>query len=140
MTDTTSNPTAAGGQPGSATSTSPTDGAAPSPTPSYYQRHIFFCINERTNGEACCAQFNAQAAFDHCKAQVKKAELAGPGKVRVNKAGCLDRCAAGPVAVVYPEAVWYSYVDLADIDEIVESHLQQGKVVERLLTPPHLGR
>ena len=68
--------------------------------------------------------------------------LAGawPGKVRVNKAGCLDRCAAGPVAVVYPEAVWYTYVDQQDIDEIVESHLKHGRIVERLLTPPHLGR
>ena len=54
--------------------------------------------------------------------------------------GCLDRCAGGPVAVVYPEAVWYSYVDASDIDEIVESHLKNGQVVERLLTPPHLGR
>jgi (2Fe-2S) ferredoxin len=44
------------------------------------------------------------------------------------------------VAVVYPEAVWYSYVDASDIDEIVESHLKNGRVVERLLTPPHLGR
>ena len=60
------------------------------------------------------------------------AGLAGPGQVRVNKAGCLDRCAAGPVAVVYPEAVWYTYVDNHDIDEIVESHLKNGKVVERL--------
>jgi (2Fe-2S) ferredoxin len=111
-----------------------------SPSRSYYERHIFFCLNERKNGEACCAQFNAQEAFDHCKARVKDAGLAGVGKVRVNKAGCLDRCAAGPVAVVYPEAVWYSYLDLKDIDDIVESHLRDGKVVERLLTPPHLGR
>ena len=44
------------------------------------------------------------------------------------------------MAVVYPEAVWYSYVDHSDIDEIVESHLKNGKVVTRLLTPPHLGR
>jgi (2Fe-2S) ferredoxin len=44
------------------------------------------------------------------------------------------------VAVVYPEAVWYTYVDGNDIDEIVESHLKNGKVVERLLTPAHLGR
>ena len=58
----------------------------------------------------------------------------------VNKAGCLDRCAAGPVAVVYPEGTWYSYVDASDIDEIVESHLKNGQVVERLLTPPELGR
>ena len=107
---------------------------------SYYQRHIFFCLNERSNGEACCATHNAQAAFDRCKAQVKAAGLAAPGAVRVNKAGCLDRCAAGPVAVVYPEAVWYTYVDLSDIDEIVESHLKNGQVVERLLTPAHLGR
>lgn len=97
-------------------------------------------MNERSNGEDCCARHDAQAAFDRCKAQVKAAGLAGAGQVRVNKAGCLDRCAAGPVAVVYPEAVWYSYVDSSDIDEIVESHLKNGQVVQRLLTPAHLGR
>jgi (2Fe-2S) ferredoxin len=109
-------------------------------TPSYYGRHIFFCLNERANGEASCAQHQAQQAFDRCKARVKAEGLAGPGKVRVNKAGCLDRCAGGPVAVVYPEAVWYTYVDQHDIDEIVDSHLKNGRVVERLLTPPYLGR
>lgn len=108
--------------------------------PGYFARHIFFCLNERTNGEACCAQHGAQAAFEHCKSRAKAAGLTGPGKVRVNKSGCLDRCAAGPVAVVYPEGVWYSYVDLADINEIVDSHLVRGVVVERLLTPPELGR
>ena len=107
---------------------------------SYFKRHIFFCLNERANGEACCAQHDAQAAFDHCKKRVKALGLAGPGQVRVNKAGCLDRCSAGPVAVVYPEAVWYTYVDQADIDEIVERHLKEGQVVERLLTPASAGR
>ncbi len=106
----------------------------------YYQRHIFFCLNQRDNGDTCCAQFDANAAFERCKSQVKAAGLAGPGQVRVNKAGCLDRCAAGPVAVVYPEAVWYSYVDGTDIDEIVESHLKNGQVVLRLVTPDHMGR
>ena len=106
----------------------------------YFKRHIFFCLNERKNNEACCAQHNAQAAFDRCKNRIKELGLAGPGQVRVNKAGCLDRCAGGPVAVVYPEGVWYSYVDQADIDEIVESHLKNGQVVERLVTPAHLGR
>jgi len=117
--------------------------AAPAPVApaaSYFQRHIFFCTNARDNGEACCAQHDALAAFERCKSQVKAAGLSGPGQVRVNKAGCLDRCAAGPVAVVYPEAVWYSYVDASDIDEIVESHLKNGQVVERLLTPAYLGR
>jgi (2Fe-2S) ferredoxin len=83
---------------------------------------------------------NAQEGFDRCKAKVREAGLAGPGKVRVNKAGCLDRCAGGPVAVVYPEAVWYTFVDADDIDEIVESHLKNGKPVERLLLPADVGR
>jgi (2Fe-2S) ferredoxin len=113
----------------------PQDASSP-----YFQRHIFFCLNERASGEACCAQHQAQQAFERCKSQVKALGLAGPGKVRVNKSGCLDRCAAGPVAVVYPEGVWYTYVDGSDIDEIVESHLKNGQVVERLRTPPELGR
>ena len=107
---------------------------------SYYERHIFFCLNKRDNGEASCTDHPAQQAFDHCKARAKAERLVGPGKVRVNKAGCLDRCAGGPVAVVYPEAVWYTYVDLHDIDEIVERHLKNGEVVERLLLPPDVGR
>lgn len=114
--------------------------SAPSAPGSYYERHIFFCLNQRDNGEACCAQHDAQKAFDHCKSQVKALGLAGPGKVRVNKAGCLDRCAGAPVAVVYPEAVWYSFVDQADVEEIVTSHLRDGVVVERLLLPVHVGR
>lgn len=107
---------------------------------SYYERHIFFCLNQREGGQDCCAQHQAQAAFDRCKAQVKALGLAGPGQVRVNKAGCLDRCAGGPIAVVYPEAVWYSFVDESDIDEIVTSHLRDGVVVQRLQTPANVGR
>ena len=106
----------------------------------YYERHIFFCLNKRDKGEACCADHDAQAAFEHCKARVKGERLNGPGKVRVNKSGCLDRCAGGPVVVVYPEAVWYTYVDKDDIDEIVDSHLKKGQVVERLRLPPDVGR
>lgn len=107
---------------------------------SYYERHIFFCLNQRENGENCCADHGAQAGFEHCKKRVKAEQLAGPGGVRVNKAGCMDRCAGAPVAVVYPEGVWYTYVDQHDIDEIVDSHLKGGVVVERLLLPPHVGR
>jgi (2Fe-2S) ferredoxin len=107
---------------------------------SYYKHHIFFCLNQRENGEACCADQGAQVAFDHCKTRVKAAGLAGPGGVRVNKAGCLDRCAGGPVAVVYPEGTWYTFVDAQDIDEIVESHLKNGEVVQRLVLPASVGR
>ena len=110
------------------------------PAPSYYKHHIFFCLNERANGEASCGPHGARGMYERCKAKVKELGLAGPGGVRVNQAGCMNRCQGGPVCVVYPEAVWYTYVDASDIDEIVESHLKNGKVVERLLTPPHLGR
>jgi (2Fe-2S) ferredoxin len=107
---------------------------------SYYARHNFFCLNQRDSGEQCCASSGAQAGFERCKARAKAERLNGPGKIRVNKSGCLDRCAGAPVAVVYPEGVWYTYVDADDIDEIVDSHLKQGKIVERLLLPPDVGR
>ena len=107
---------------------------------SYYKRHIFFCLNSRDKGEDACSNHGAQAGFDHCKSRVKGEKLSAPGGVRVNKAGCLDRCAGGPVAVVYPDAVWYTFVDKHDIDEIVDSHLKNGQVVERLLLPASVGR
>jgi len=107
--------------------------------PPYYQHHVFFCLNERSN-EQSCSHFQAQQAFDHCKAGVKKQGLSGPAGVRVNKAGCLDRCAGGPVVVVYPQGVWYTFVDNDDIDEIIESHLKNNVPVERLMIAPDVGR
>ena len=67
------------------------------------------------------------------KAKVKAKKLNGRDKVRVNRAGCFDRCSEGPLLVIYPEAVWYKYRDQEDIDEIIETHLKQGKIVKRLL-------
>lgn len=99
---------------------------------SYYQRHVFFCCNQRGPGETCCNNHNAQDLRSYAKDRVKALKLDGKGKVRVNQAGCLDRCDEGPVLVIYPEAVWYTYVDRSDIDEIVEEHLVHGRVVERL--------
>ena len=55
--------------------------------------------------------------------------------MRVSRAGCLGRCQAAPVIVVYPEVVWYRYADMADIDEIITSHLQGGRIVARLQLP-----
>lgn len=100
---------------------------------SYYRHHVFFCGNQRAPGErTCCADKGAAEMRDYAKKRVKALGLNGPGKVRVNQAGCLDRCEQGPCLVVYPEAVWYTYVDEEDIDEIIETHLQDGGVVERL--------
>lgn len=109
------------------------DTSSPSSTSApYYKRHVFFCLNERPDGQVCCAHLGAEAAFTHCKQRVKDAGIAENGNVRVNRAGCLGRCLSGPVAVVYPEGVWYTFIDLHDINEIVDSHLQNGQVVERL--------
>ena len=101
---------------------------------SYYERHVFFCCNQRdaSDPRGCCNGKGASAMRDYAKQRVKALGLAGAGKVRVNQAGCLDRCEEGPCVVVYPEAVWYTYVDRADIDEIIEEHLRHGRAVERL--------
>ena len=98
----------------------------------YFQHHVFFCINERDDGRACCADRNAQALQEYAKKRLKTLNMNGPGKIRINKAGCLDRCEEGPVLVIYPEGIWYTYIDEEDIDEIVDSHLIAGKPVERL--------
>lgn len=99
---------------------------------SYYRYHVFFCVNQREPGAACCNNHHAQEMRDYCKSRIKALKLDGKGKIRVNSAGCLDRCDEGPVLVVYPEGVWYTYVDKEDVDEIVEQHLKHGRIVERL--------
>ncbi|TMG86145.1 MAG: (2Fe-2S) ferredoxin domain-containing protein, partial [Betaproteobacteria bacterium] len=89
---------------------------------SYYKRHVFFCCNQRDPPEACCNNHHALEMQGYAKQRVRELNLDGKGKVRINKSGCLDRCDEGPVLVVYPEAVWYTYVDHHDIDEIIDSH------------------
>jgi (2Fe-2S) ferredoxin len=99
---------------------------------SYYKRHIFFCCNQRDPPDACCNNHGASEMQKYAKHRIKELGQNGEGKVRINKAGCLDRCDEGPVLVVYPDAVWYTYVDKDDIDEIIDSHVLKGRVVERL--------
>ena len=99
---------------------------------SYYAKHVFFCCNQRDGGRVCCNDKGASEIRDYAKKRVKELGLSGEGKIRINQAGCLDRCEEGPVMVVYPEGTWYTYIDNSDIDEIIDSHLVGGKVVERL--------
>jgi (2Fe-2S) ferredoxin len=101
---------------------------------SYYQRHLFFCTNDRgTDAERpSCGRCDTLALRKHAKQRVKALGLSGAGKVRVNTAGCLDRCEEGPVCVVYPEGVWYTFVDEEDVDEIIDSHIVRGVPVDRL--------
>src|SRR5690606_10181112 len=99
---------------------------------SYFSKHVFFCCNQREPGSACCNNHGSSELRAYAKDRVKALKLSGKGKVRINQAGCLDRCDDGPVLVVYPEAVWYTYVDKHDIDEIIDEHLVHNRVVERL--------
>lgn len=99
---------------------------------SHYKHHVFFCLNQRDEGRPCCADRGAAQVQEYAKRRIKELGMNGQGQVRINKAGCLDRCEEGPVLVVYPEAVWYTYVDETDVEEIIQSHLIQGQPVDRL--------
>lgn len=99
----------------------------------FYQRHIFFCTNRRDDGHPSCGDHDATRLRDYAKDRIKALGLAvGEGGARVNSAGCLGRCDQGPVLVIYPEGVWYSYRNEQDLDEIIEEHLVDGRTVERL--------
>ena len=94
-----------------------------------FKYHMFFCTNVRENGESACGDYNASSMRDYAKKNCKDKNLLN---VRINQAGCLGRCEHGPVAVIYPENTWYTFVDKEDIDEIITSHLESAKIVERL--------
>lgn len=100
---------------------------------SYYKNHVFFCTNLREDGSQCCGQHHAQEMRDYMKKRSKELGLVRTGEVRVNTAGCLNRCEHGPVIVIYPDETWYTFVDKDDIDEIIDEHLIKGNKVERLL-------
>ncbi|MGB0954366.1 MAG: (2Fe-2S) ferredoxin domain-containing protein [Panacagrimonas sp.] len=103
---------------------------------SFYQHHVFFCCNQRApGGRTCCNDKGASAARDHAKKRIKALGLASPGKVRVNQAGCMERCEQGPCVAIYPQAVWYTYQSSADVDEIIDRHIVGGEIVERLRIP-----
>lgn len=98
----------------------------------YYRAHVFCCTNVRPekHPRGSCARKNSVQLRDYMKKKVKSLGLSG---IRINAAGCLDRCELGCTMVIYPEGVWYTYSSETDIDEIIESHLRQGHRVERLI-------
>jgi (2Fe-2S) ferredoxin len=103
--------------------------------PLFYSCHVFCCTNVRPAGHprGCCAGKGAEKLRNYMKARAKELGLEG---VRINAAGCLDRCELGPTMVIYPEGVWYHYQTTEDLDEILETHVVKGGRVERLMLMP----
>ena len=97
-----------------------------------YKKHLFICTNQKPQGKACCANTGGLVFFDYLKTRLKTQGLHGPGKIRVSQSGCLGRCSLGPCIVIYPEAIWYTYKTVADIDEIISTHLICGQIVRHL--------
>ncbi len=95
-----------------------------------YTKHVFVCANQKDAGKKCCGAEHGMALVEAMKAQLKEKNL--HIDIRAQRAGCLDVCGKGPAMVVYPEGIFYGNVQLSDIGEIVESHLANNVVVERL--------
>src|ERR1700759_4402616 len=101
----------------------------------FYKSHIFCCTNRRPDSaeRGSCAAKGSEELRDYMKKRVKQERIE---HTRVNASGCLDRCELGPCIVIYPEGVWYSPKTEADIDEILQIHVQNNGRVEHLMLTP----
>lgn len=98
-----------------------------------YTKHVFICANQKAEGKKCCGEAHGMELVNAFRDELKKREL--NIEIRAQKAGCLDVCALGPSLVVYPEGVFYGNVQLQDVNEIIEEHLVNDRIVERLKLP-----
>ena len=98
-----------------------------------FQQHVFICTNQKSVGKVCCANTGGSAYFLHLKERLRQLGLHGLGKIRVSQSGCLGRCDLGPCMVIYPEAIWYTYRSIEDIDRIIDEYLIKHEVVVELL-------
>ena len=90
-----------------------------------YQNHIFVCTNQKPEGKTCCGEARGMELIEKFRDAIKEAGLVG--KVRAQRAGCLDACKHGPAVVVYPEGTYYGQVGPDDVKRIIEEHVMGGK-------------
>lgn len=102
--------------------------------PPYFTHHVFICGNRRPDGHprGSCAEKGSEKLRDYMKARAKELGLAG---VRINAAGCLDRCAHGPTMVIYPRGTWYRVPDRDAIDRVLIEDIRDGRPIADLMLP-----
>ncbi len=94
--------------------------------------HVFICSSSRINGQqkGFCFSKDSVAVIQRFMEEIESRELGGD--IMVTNTGCMGICSNGPIVVIYPDGVWYKEVTLDDVEEIVEEHLENGRVVSRL--------
>lgn len=97
----------------------------------FYKKHMFICCNKKSD-ETGCGALGGDDAFAFAKKYLKSLDSWGEGKYRASKSACLGRCTDGPICVVYPEGIWYTYIDETDIQQIIDEYIINDKVVKHL--------
>ncbi len=100
----------------------------------YFEFHVFVCCNRRADSHTrgSCAAQGSEAIRDYLK---RRAQQLGLPKLRINAAGCLDRCELGPAVVVYPQGIWYSIPDVVAAEEFLQAHLVEHHSATHLEMP-----
>lgn len=97
-----------------------------------FDKHIFICTNQRAEGapRRSCGEQHGMTIVDEFRRILKEKKL--PQLIRTQKSGCLDICDFGQTVAVYPEGVFYVNVQIDDVKEIIEEHIENNRPVERL--------